>query len=339
MKILQDTTYGSDPSGLICGYLFAPGVAGRPLSSEEAETWLDQPRAGDDEGFLWLHFNLANAASERWLQRHLNLSEMFYEALRDVARSTSVEYADGTLLAVINDVLFDFSFDPGSVASLWLSVDARVMVTARSKPLRTIDRLRAAVNRGEMFRSSVELLVHLLRDQADVLVQIVREATRRIDQIEDSLLARRSPTRRADLGSLRRMLVRLQRLLAPEPAALFRLLNRPPLWTLDEDIQELRHSTEEFSAVIRDMTTLVERVKLLQEEIAAMVNEQDNRSLFVLTVVTVMALPFNVIGGLMGMNVGGIPLAENPHGFILVVLIVAVFTLAVGALAFRKRRE
>lgn len=339
MKTVHDTPYGSDPSGLICGYQFAPGEAGRPLSSEDAEAWLAQPRAGDDQRFIWLHFNLANSASVRWLQRHLNLSEMFYEALRDGARSTSVEYADGTLIAVINDVLFDFTFDPSSVSSLWLSVDARVVVSARSKPLRSVDRLRAATNNGEVFRSSVELLVHLLRDQADVLVQIVRETTRRIDQIEDSLLARRLPTSRADLGSLRRMLVRLLRLLAPEPSALFRLLNRPPPWTLDEDIQELRHSTEEFSAVIRDMSTLIERVKLLQEEIAAKVNEQDNRSLYVLTVVTVMALPFNVIGGLMGMNVGGIPLAEHPHGFTIVVVIVAIFTIGVGVFALRKRRD
>lgn len=339
MNILQDAPYGSDTSGLICGYLFSPNLPGRPLSSEQAVEWLATPRAGDDQSFAWLHFNLANTGSTRWLQAHASLSDMFYEALREGTRSTAVEYADGALLAVINDVLFDFSFDPGSVASLWLSVDARLMVTARSKPLRTIDRLRAAVNEGASFRSSVELLVHLLRDQADVLVQIVRETTRRIDQIEDSLLDKRHSTNRADLGALRRMLIRLQRLLAPEPAALFRLLNRPPMWTLDEDIQELRHSTEEFSAVISDMSTLTERVKLLQEEIAAMVNEQDNRSLFVLTIVTVMALPFNVIGGLFGMNVGGIPFSEHPHGFTFVVLIVAVFTVGIGLFALKKKRD
>lgn len=337
MKVLSDVPYGSDPSGLICGYLFGPNEHGVPLNSQQVATWLETPPAGSS--FVWLHFNLANTGAVPWMQEHLKLSDMFYDSLRDGTRSTSVEYADGTLLAVMNDVLFDFSFDPGSVSSLWLSVNSRVMVTARSKPLKTIDRLRLAVNEGQVFRSSVEMLIHLLRDQADVLVQIVRETTRRIDGIEDSLLARRLSISRADLGMLRRLLVRLQRLLAPEPAALFRLLNRPPAWMLDEDTQELRHSTEEFAAVISDMATLIERVKLLQEEIAAMVNEQDNRSLFLLTVVTVMALPFNVIGGLFGMNVGGIPFGDHPHGFAYVVLIVAVFTVVIGFLAFRNRKH
>jgi hypothetical protein len=45
--------------------------------------------------------------------------------------------------------------------------------------------------------------------------------------MEEQLLAKRVSVSRSELGSLRRMLVRLQRLLAPEPAAFFRLLTSP----------------------------------------------------------------------------------------------------------------
>jgi zinc transporter len=153
-------------------------------------------------------------------------------------------------------------------------------------------------------------------------------------------LAGRLTERRADLGALRRVLVRLQRLLAPEPAALFRLLQRPPTWMSETDLQELRQSTEEFSVVLNDMSSLQERIKLLQEEIAAQVNEENNRSLYVLTVVTVLALPINIIAGLLGMNVGGVPLAQDTHGFWIVVAIVVTFTLAVvGLLVHRQKRD
>ena len=104
-------------------------------------------------------------------------------------------------------------------------------------------------------------------------------------------------------------------LLAPEPAALFRLLNKPPAWIVEGDLQELRQSTEEFNVALSDMAALQERIKLLQEEIAARVAEANNRSLYVLTIVTVLALPINIMAGLFGMNVGGIPLADQkpPH--------------------------
>ena len=181
--------------------------------------------------------------------------------------------------------------------------------------------------------------MHLLRDQADVLTQIVRDVADKVDHVEDRLLANKLERNRANLGNARRLLIRLQRLLAPEPSALFRLLNRPPIWMAEDDLQNFRQSTEEFSTVLRDMTSLQERIKLLQEEIAAYINEQNNRSLFVLTTVTVLALPINIIAGLLGMNVGGIPLAESHAGFWVVVCIVATFTAIAGWVAFGRERD
>jgi zinc transporter len=159
-----------------------------------------------------------------------------------------------------------------------------------------------------------------------VLVGIVRDSTARVDGVEDGVLANRIQSSREELGRLRRVLVRLQRLLAPEPAALFRLLNRPPAWISEADLEDLRAAAEEFSTAIADGSALVERVKVLQEELGAQVNEQTNRILFILTVVTVLALPFNVIAGLFGMNVAGIPFAGHPAGFWVIVFLVAAFT-------------
>lgn len=331
-------SYGSDPSGLVCGYLFGADGRGRPIESAAAAQWIARRDAGAGE-FIWLHFNLTNTASEKWLKENSALAEEFYESLHEGQRSTRIELADNTLVAVINDVLHDFTFDSSDISTLWLSVERRVVISARRKPLKAVDRLRHAVKNGEPFRSSVEMLIHLLRDQADVLVKVVRDATNQVDAIEDNLLAGRLDHKRADLGALRRVLVRLQRLLAPEPAALFRLLQRPPSWVAELDSQELRQSTEEFSVVLSDMAALRERIKLLQEEIAARVNEGNNRSLFVLTIVTVLALPINIMAGLFGMNVGGIPLAQDPRGFWIVVGIVASFTGVAAWLAFRKPRD
>jgi zinc transporter len=59
----------------------------------------------------------------------------------------------------------------------------------------------------------------------------------------------------------------------------------------------------------------------------------------VLTVITVLALPINIVAGFFGMNVGGIPLANNHHGFLLLVVIVGVFTLLAGWWALRRRDD
>ena len=337
MPVSNVPNYGADASGLICGYCFGSDGQAHSVGTSEALAWLGESAAAG--GFVWLHFNLAHAATEKWLQQHLPVSGVFLESLQDGSRSTRVELDGDTLVAVVNDVHYDFAFDPSDISTLWLSVAPQLVVTVRLQPLRSIDRLRDAVNRGAQLRSSVELLVHLMHDQGDVLVNIVRTMTQRVDLIEDKLLADRLEQRRADLGALRRLLVRLQRLLAPEPAALFRLLQKPPAWVAEVDLQELRQSTEEFNVAITDMAALQERIKLLQEEIAGRVAEQNNRSLFVLTMVTVLALPINIIAGLLGMNVGGIPLAEHPWGFWVVVAIIGVFTVVAGGLALSRKRS
>jgi zinc transporter len=335
-----EVSYGSDPSGLVWGFLFErDGAPARALDSVAALAWMDDPARRSSGQFVWLHFNLSNAASEKWLKAHARLADEFYETLHQGSRSTRIELADNTLIAVVNDVLHDFSFEASDISTLWINVAHDVVISARRTPLQAIEHLRQAVRQGEAIRSSVELLTHLLRDQADVLVDIVRKAVTRVDQIEDTLLAGRMRHKREDLGAMRRVLVRLQRLLAPEPAALFRLLQRPPAWMSDLDTQGLRQSTEEFAVVLSDMLSLQERIKLLQEEIAARVNEENGRSLFVLTIVTVLALPINIIAGLLGMNVGGVPLSQHPDGFWIIVSIVLTFTVAAGAVVVRLQRK
>jgi zinc transporter len=319
--------------GLIWGYHFVPNQPSRLITSEAAVEFLTAPGPGVSDEFLWLHFSLSNAASEPWLRRYLNLPDTFYECLRSDIDSTHLVQDGDSLVAHIHDVLLDFTFN-APVATTTLCVKPRVLVSAHVRPWRSIDQLRAAVQAGQVFRSPIEILARLLRDQASVLVDIVRKSKKLVGPMEEQLLAKRISISRGELGSLRRMLVRLQRLLAPEPAAFFRLLNRPPDWIAEEELQNLQQAAEKFSTAISDTAALVERVKQLQEELAALVNAQANRTLFVLTVVTVLALPINLVAGLFGMNVGGIPLNQHRSGFVLVVGPLLVLTALLAYLAY-----
>src|SRR4029453_16321259 len=116
------------------------------------------------------------------------------------------------LLANLNDVLFDFAFDASHVSSMSLCAERRLMVSARAKALRSIDRLREEVRRGETFRSTADPLPPPLRARAGVMGELVRASPTRVNGVEDGLLATRVGSSRARLGALRRVLVRLQRL-------------------------------------------------------------------------------------------------------------------------------
>lgn len=329
----------ADDHGLICGYLFQAGQPARPVDTQAARQWLHRGASASDSDtdFIWLHFNLTHTSAHGWLRAHTSLPQDFHQSLREGSRSTRITRLGERLMAVINDVTFDFSFDPENVATLWLSLEPGLVISARVQPLRSVDRLRRAVGAGDAIASPVALLEHLLSDQADELQHIVRSASDKVDDIEDAMLARRNKLQGGDeLARLRRLSVRLQRLLAPEPGALLRLLANPPAWLNAEERDRLRRVNDEFAVALRDIVSLHERVKLLQDESASQVAEQNNRSLFTLTMVTVLALPINLFAGLMGMNVGGIPLADHAHGFWLMLLLIASFTALAAWLALRR---
>jgi zinc transporter len=58
----------------------------------------------------------------------------------------------------------------------------------------------------------------------------------------------------------------------------------------------------------------------------------------VLTVVTVLALPINLVAGLIGMNIRGMPLDEHRHGLLIIVKILLILTVRLAYAALGRRR-
>lgn len=74
---------------------------------------------------------------------------------------------------------------------------------------------------------------------------------------------------------------------------------------------------------------LQQRARLLQDELLAKLTDQSNQFLYVLSVMTAVLLPTNVITGLFGMNTEGLPFAGNLHGFWVVAFVALVISTIV----------
>jgi zinc transporter len=126
-----ETTYGSDQHGLVWAYRFEPGEPPAAINSDDATNFL-QAGGTRESAFVWIHLSLANAASERWVRRCLTLPEAFYHSLAEEATATRLEQDGDTLVAVLHDALFDFTFDPESVSTVYLCMTPQFVVTAVS---------------------------------------------------------------------------------------------------------------------------------------------------------------------------------------------------------------
>jgi len=126
----------SDLFGLLYGFRFRPGEKGEQIDSATALQALQQPQ--DPQEFLWLHLNLAHAGCERWMLAHLQLPEEFFEALHEGSRSTRIEHVDSALLAVVNDVVFNFSSMVSSdISTLWVCARSHLLISARGMRTKT----------------------------------------------------------------------------------------------------------------------------------------------------------------------------------------------------------
>ena len=322
---------------LIHAYLFSANGIGKQIGAESALEWLKNTNNTDSE-FIWLHFNSPHGIDKNWLQ-YIELPIAFKGVLHDERRSSRLSHSHHGFFAVMNDV----SYDPThrrqpEISTLWISVRQRWLLSAWDKPLRSVEQLLALIAAEQIFPNPLTLVIQLLSHQADILANILRNTSITANIIEEKLAAGELP-KRASLGGLRRDLIRLQRLLAPEPSSLFRLLSRPPQWIKEEDIDYLHLSTENFSVALRDMTNLQERIELLEDEIVARVGEKTNRSLFILTSVTVIALPMTIAAALFGMNVGGLPFKDSAYGFLYIFVLSTVLTLAATWLVLRLLKD
>ncbi len=66
-------------------------------------------------------------------------------------------------------------------------------------------------------------------------------------------------------------------------------------------------------------------------------SNQINQRMYVLSVVAVVFLPLGFLTGLLGINVGGIPDAESPYGFVAFILILVLLVVLQVCFFVKKR--
>jgi magnesium transporter/zinc transporter len=76
-------------------------------------------------------------------------------------------------------------------------------------------------------------------------------------------------------------------------------------------------------AVLDDLGAVQDRSHALQDELEARSNEEMNRRLCLLSVLTAILAPTTLITGFFGMNTGGLHWTQNPHGTALAVGLLA----------------
>jgi zinc transporter len=317
--------------GLVTAHLLDGHGGSRVLDWEGVRLWTPE------DGLLWVHLDFTVPQGRDWLLKDAGLDPLVAEALvQDETRPRTVAGPDG-LLVVLRGVNLNPGADPEDMVSIRIWITRERIVSTRRRHLISVDDLREAIRVGRGPADAGGFLVAIADRLMARASDVVEALDDTVDQLEQEVLTTKAYHLRARLADVRREAIGLRRYLAPQRDAMARLQVEPTPILSDLDRLRLRELADRVTRTVEDLDAARERAAVTQEELGSRLAEQLNQRMYVLAIVAALFLPLGFVTGLLGINVGGIPGAENPRAFAEVGLMLGV--LGAGLLALLKWRR
>ena len=318
-------------NGLIHAYLLDGKGGGRPLDWSEIRQWTPE------QGPVWIHLDYTSEVSRNWLLQESGLEEIITQALIAEETRPRCSAASEGLLLSLRGVNSNPGADPEDMVSMRLYCTRQMVVSTRRRRLLSIRDLVELIGRGNGPRTTGEVVARLTDRLTERMSDVINILEERIDELEEQMIDASEQTMRRKILELRREVIKLRRYLAPQRDALRSLYAADVSWLGEYERMQLRESYDKVTRYVEDLDSAKDRAAVSNEELAGRLAEQMNTRMYVLSLIAGLFLPLGFLTGLLGINVGGIPLAENSWGFA-AILVLLVFLLVMEILFFRYKK-
>jgi zinc transporter len=160
-----------------------------------------------------------------------------------------------------------------------------------------------------------DLVAAFAREISHELDPQVAELGDLLDDCESDLESGNMYHLRGAIARIRAEAIAFRRFVAPDRDALAQLAQLDFDWLAEDDRLHIREAADRFARMAEELEAVRERAALLHEQLTDLRAEEiDQRSLLI-SIVAFIFLPLTFITGLLGMNVKGIPYADEPWAF------------------------
>lgn len=305
------TTYALDGKG-----------GARALAPEDfAKTVPQEPAVG----FIWQHLKRDHPDTPALLAA-CGLDSFVIDALTaDETRPRCTVHGAGMLLN-LRGVNLDPGAEPEDMISVRLWLEEHRVIGVWVRPLQATGDLIGAIERGQGPETPGDLVAKLALRLADRAEPSVTALNEQIDDLEEAVWDPKADVGRTRLADLRRRAIVLRRYFVPQRDALTTLEIEDARWLSDHDRGRLREAAERVSRFGEELDAIRDRAQIVHDQIMDQRAEGMNQRMLVLSVVAAIFLPLGLLTGLLGINVGGVPGADNPYAF----SIVSALLIAIG---------
>ena len=313
------------------------GVVSRDLSLKELSSCVK-----DGRGPLWVDIDTSVRQQLALLEKVFGFHPLAIEDVMNPNSRAKVEAYDGYLFVILRAVRLDEQTqDPYDLETenIHFFIGQNVLVSAHSGPSKLIDSVaELALRNSDLIGRGPGRLAHLVMDAAvDSFFPVLDRIDDFIDSLEERVFQSFMEDALRDIFSVKRLVLSLRRYLAPEREIFNVLTNRPSPY-LTPDVQ--LYYRDIYDHILRINDTIDTYRDLLSSTMESYLSQVSNRLGKVtqgLTVVATMSVPFVVVSGMWGMNFREIPLADNPLGF--EIMLVVQLALGAGLLMLLRRMK
>ncbi|MAJ46739.1 MAG: hypothetical protein CBC35_05465 [Planctomycetes bacterium TMED75] len=236
------------------------------------------------------------------------------------------------------------SVDPSSELPLFLTIIMRrdKLLTIHRTSIEVVEEACKMIAHSDEDRVTPVSVVYAIGEEfLDHLDPVIRTASNALDDAED-LMEHKSGVDVDILSEIRSDLLEIDRYLDPLQTSLRRAAQTIHSGDAHGEESSMHSLLDRANWTEQRVRNQLDRVRVLSDRQHILAMDDMSTSMYRLSWIATIFLPLSFITGLLGINVSGIPEANNPHAFFLVclfLLLLAIGTSLALALAIRVRRR
>jgi len=281
-------------------------------------------------GFVWIHSEGTDEADLASLKEQGDIPDVAANALvATETRPRCDRIEDGAIVNLRGLAATELA-DSDRLVSIRMWVRAGKVNSVTRRPLAATAKVLAQMEAGTILDPGdlVAAFARAISKQLDPQVADLGDA---LDDCESGLEPAQIYRLRRSIAQIRSEAIGFRRFVAPDHDALATLAEMDFAWLATEDRLHIREAADRFARMTEELEAVRERAALLHEQLTDMRAEQLDQRALLLSIVALIFLPLTFITGLLGMNVRGIPYADEPWAFWGVVGFCVVISLLVVA--------
>lgn len=309
MNTHADLAEVAPATGIVWVYRFGPDGTAEAIPNARADAVLAAP----DGGWVWVHLALADTRCRAWIAQAAPVSAVARDVLAGPDRHLRLDIVGDEIVGVIPDLHHAFDQPSDDLVRLRFVMTNRMLITARQRPVFSIESTRRAIESGKRFPTAISFLDAVIDQFADAVARMAERLGDELDAIENHVMGDEPGSDRHRLGHIRFQAARVHRQLAQIRGIFHRL--EPRIASDNAEVATaLRGLTQKLDAIDYEAASVHERARLLLDELAGRMTEITNRRLFTLSILTACLLPPTLVTGFFGMNTKDLPFQDVPGG-------------------------